>query len=288
MSGRIGLIGGEVGHSASPAMHRAALAELGLDWEYEARALPSEELPGFVHELRRGNWAGVNVTLPHKRQIVPLLDRLEREAEQIGAVNTVSVQGDKLIGYNTDAPGLRRDLERKGPALGGRPLLVLGAGGAARAAAWGLRRQCGTIHVIARTPSRARAWTLALEERHDAPVLVRPWEVESFRAVDPEVLIVQATPVGMWPHADRSPWPEDVPLPEKGVVYDLVYRPQRTRLVEQARRAGLAAWTGLGMLVEQGALALELWSQQQAPRTLMRAAAERALEVDLDRVPDGR
>ena len=223
-------------------------------------------------QLRGADWAGANVTVPYKEAVLPHLDALTPTAAGIGAANTLFKQDGRLLGHNTDAAGLLADLYALEVDLTGRPALILGAGGAARAAV----AACAAVGAEARVAAR------------------RPEQVEALRAVGPLqafaldeagvrmaaadcAVIVNCTPLGLRP-ADPSPWPEAVPWPPGAFAYDLIYNPAETRFTRQARHAGLRAATGLGMLVEQGALALELWTGQTAPRALMRAAAERALQ----------
>lgn len=266
-------------------MQAAGFRALGLDWRYEAKAVGEADLGSVVEGLRGDDCAGANVTLPHKESVVRLLDSTQSRAAQIGAVNTIVVREGRLRGYNTDAVGLVHDLRRLGVALQGRASVILGAGGAARAAAWGLAEAGVEPSVIARTPSRARSWGQRWEADFGRQLNVLPWEEPAFAAVEPGTLIVNATPLGMWPDGEACPWPQHVPLPGEACVYDLVYRPRPTRFVQLARQIDLEAWTGLGMLVEQGALSFELWTAMEAPREAMWKAAERALEVESDQVP---
>ncbi len=285
MTRRVALVGGRVEHSVSPAMQRAGFRALGLDWRYEAMAVEDEELVPVMRELRRDGWAGANVTLPHKERVLELVDSTHPDTAEIGATNTIVSAKGWLRGFNTDAPGLINDLRRLGVRLHGRTAVILGAGGAARAAAWGLAESGANLSVIARTPSRAGIWGRRWEARFGRQLEIMPWGGGAFAAVEPGSLVVNATPLGMWPDVVSCPWPQQVALPRQACVYDLVYRPRLTRLVLRAHEAGLEAWTGLGMLVEQGALSLELWTGMEAPRGAMWDAAERALEVESDQLP---
>lgn len=288
MKRQVALFGGQVEHSLSPAMQTAAFQELGLDWSYRARAVTAQDLAGSVSQLRQPRWAGANITVPHKERVIKLLDSLDPDAARMGAVNTILTRGSQLHGSNTDGQGLVLDLKRRGVPLRGRPVIILGAGGAARAAAWGLADAGAVLTMVARTPSRAQRWIPGLAEQSGQRIEILAWSDHSFAKARAGSLVVNATPVGMWPRSPACPWPATVALPEAGMVYDLIYRPRPTELVARAREAGLDACGGLGMLVEQGALALELWTGLGAPRLAMRAAAERALEVDLAQLPDRR
>lgn len=285
---RLALLGRNLDHSVSPAMHNAAFRLLGLDWRYEVRPAEEADLALAVGQLRDAAWVGANVTLPYKERVVGLLDTVDVVAARIGAVNTIVARNGRLAGHNTDAAALVNDLRRLGVELRDRPALVLGAGGAARAAAWGLTRSGAEVAFIARTPSRADAWAEQWEAELGRKLTVRAWSGESFVGLETGSLIVNATPVGMWPKIEDCPWPDDTPFPHSAVIYDLVYRPSRTQLVRRSEPAGLQAWTGLGMLVEQGALSLELWTDREAPRAAMWTAARRELEVERDQLSHRR
>jgi shikimate dehydrogenase len=264
------LLGYPLGHSLSPAMHNAALTEVGLaGWTYTAVPVPAADLAGTVQQLREPGYAGANVTVPHKSAAIEFLDGLTAVAEAIGAVNTIVKQDGRLIGHNTDAAGFLADLQLHGVALAGRTVLVLGAGGSARAVVAACAGVGARVRVLARRPVTAAALASL------APIQVFEWtELGLLRASDNCAAIINTTPLGMTPRVGASPWIESVPFPPDAFVYDLVYNPAETRLVRQARAAGLGADTGLGMLVEQGALAFEQWTGRAAPRGTMRRAAE--------------
>lgn len=271
---RLALLGYPVGHSVSPAMQAAALRAAGLDdWTYTAQAVTADELPGAVAALRSDDYAGANVTVPHKTRVMKLLDGLTPVAQAIGAVNTIVKQEGRLIGHNTDAAGLLADLHARGARLERRPVLILGAGGSARAAAAACLGVGARVRVLARRPQAAEAL------RELGPVEVFEWSpLGLLRASDECAVIINTTPLGMAPEVDASPWVEGTPFPPGALVYDLVYNPPETRLAREAREAGLQAATGLGMLVEQGALAFELWTGRRAAREAMLAAARAQLE----------
>jgi shikimate dehydrogenase len=282
------LLGGRVEHSISPAMQQAAFRARGLEWTYEARAVGEEGLERAVAELRQSPWAGANVTFPHKVRVIGLLDNLDAHATRIGAVNTIVAADGHLQGFNTDAEALIRDMTALGVELRGKAAVILGSGGAARAAAWGLGASGAYITLIVRTPSRGRAWLPGLERHVGRSIEILPWVDDSFARQPAGARVVNATPVGMWPKGEECPWPAHIPLPGQGVIYDMIYRPRPSKLVSRGRAHGLDAWDGLGMLVEQGALAFEHWTELEAPRRVMRAAADRALEVGLDQLPNRR
>jgi shikimate dehydrogenase len=226
--------------------------------------------------LRLGKIDGLNVTIPHKGSVPPLLDQLTPVAEAIGAVNTIHRDGDELIGDNTDMVGFLRDLDGTlSPRVDGA--LILGAGGAARAVAYGLCMRGWKIWVASRRLDQATELAVSMEGVSDQSIFPISLEAGEIEPILSELtLIVNATPSGMAPNLDTTPWPLELPFPPGAMIYDLVYVPQETALVCSASQSGLCAVTGLGMLVEQAALAFELWTGHQAPRAAMRSAAQTA------------
>jgi shikimate dehydrogenase len=285
-----GLIGWPVSHSLSPAMHNAAAAALGIDLVYLPLAVRPELLAAAVRGLVALGFRGVNVTVPHKEMILPLLDTLDPAAAAIGAVNTIVVSHEPLAanpqtadphlaGYNTDCSGFLAALAELGLLLDGRQSLILGAGGSARAVAYGLASAGSQAHIFARRESQARQLVAGLAGHCPAGSLAaHAWpELRDASATFPEAtLIVNTTPVGMTPDVDRSPWPESAGLPDQAFVYDLVYSPAETRLMRQARGAGVKTSNGLGMLLFQGAHSFRLWTGLEPDLQVM----ARALQSD--------
>ncbi len=283
----VGLIGWPVEHSLSPAMHNAVFDALGLNWRYVPLPVPPGHVEAAVHGLAALGFRGANVTVPHKQAVRQMLNSVGPSAGQLGAVNTIVIGRDedgsaRLRGHNTDATGFVGALREGGyePEGGGRAVVV-GAGGAARAVIFGLLWSgSGEIVALNRTPQRAEVLVSDLRDFSDrgfrlhALVLTAETLVESARAAD---LLVNATTVGMWPHAESSIWPESVPVPRHLTVFDLVYNPLETKLLRQTRESGAHSIDGLGMLVRQGAIAFEMWTGEPAPADVMRSACERAL-----------
>lgn len=281
---RAGLIGWPVAHSVSPAMFNAAFAALSLPWHYDAYPLRPGDLAAGLQALQAAGVCGLNVTVPHKRAVIDLLDTVRPEARLIGAVNTIVAVNDGGVtrweGTNTDADGLHHDLlDLVGAPRPGAIALILGAGGAARAAAVTLARQGYALTIVARRPERGEelAQDVRLGLRQPAAIQTIPWDTLSRADLTGVRLLVNCTPVGMWPHSDESPWPPDLAIPPAAVVYDMVYRPAETQLMQQARQAGATAFNGLGMLVRQGAAAFTLWTGREAPADIMLQAARQAL-----------
>ncbi|HEX2908107.1 MAG TPA: shikimate dehydrogenase [Phototrophicaceae bacterium] len=273
---KVGLIGWPVTHSISPAMHNAAFAALGLtDWTYELAPIPPDIVRQGLRTLRdEGGFIGVNVTVPHKQAVMPYVKPDER-ARAVGAVNTIDFRAN--TGTNTDTIGFLADLQAHGIPLLERRVIVLGAGGAARAAVYTLARECARVTVVNRTLEKAQGMLADLS----LSAGVRGVDVKTLdeAAEDEKVaLIVNCTTVGMWPQVDASPWIEAVPFPRGVTVYDMVYRPTVTRFMQQAEAAGCQVIGGLGMLVRQGAAAFEIWTGQVAPVEVMLEAARVTLK----------
>lgn len=266
---RLGLIGYPLSHTLSPAMHTAALRAMGLEGSYIALETPDETLAQRVEEVRR-EYRGVNVTVPHKEAVMPYLDSLSSEARSIGAVNTIVNHTGRLEGHNTDARGFLKGLEEAGIEYRGAKVLILGAGGAARAIAWALKQAGAQVRIANRTLQRAAQLQ---REFGLGEVTDDEWVLAGMaRSSD---LIVNTTTVGLKDPAStplRAEW-----FPEKGTVVDIVYDPLETRLLREARAAGLKTLDGLPMLVWQGALAFELWTGVRPPVGVMYQAARGTL-----------
>jgi shikimate dehydrogenase len=276
---RLGLIGYPLGHSLSPRLHQAALEEAGLQGEYQLYPIPpgSEEIAVLLGRLRTGALHGLNVTIPHKQAVLPILDGLSEVAQAVGAANTLYLDPSGcLVGENTDVPGFLRDLERQfGRSLSGKgEVVVLGAGGSARAVVYGLANAGWQVRVLARRAEQAHR--LAEEIKAVLPergsITGGPLSAEVL-ANDPSFdLLVNTTPLGMDPDVSGCPWPDEIPLPKAAAVYDLVYNPIETRLLRRARQEGLPAANGAGMLCAQAALAFQIWTGVDAPFDRMERA----------------
>jgi len=267
----IALIGDPVAHSVSPAMQNAAFRALGLNYAYLAFQVSAKDLGGAIAGVRGLGLRGANITIPHKTAVLPLLDQIDEQARRIGAVNTIVNEDSRLTGHNTDAPGFLTALRRGGFESRGEKAVVLGAGGAARAIVFALRDAGASVAIINRTHGAAEA--LAKETGSLAFPMIESCLKE---AIDGSSLIVNATSIGMSPDNDSTPLPAQL-LRAGMTVFDSVYRPRRTRLLRDADAAGCRTIGGLEMLVEQGALAFELWTGERAPREVMRQAAAEVL-----------
>jgi shikimate dehydrogenase len=274
----LGLTGYPLGHSLSPKIHAAALKSCGLAGDYSLFPIPPDnltELKALLDRVRCGELNGLNVTIPHKQNVIPYLDELTPSARAIGAVNTVFSKDGKLIGHNTDAPGFLADLARlfeKSKIVNRKSANVLGAGGAARAVVAALLSDGWQVKLAVRSADLGQAQELSLH--HSS--LITYCSLEELSALDLSGigLIVNSTPLGMSPNTETCAWPEGLDFPQNAAVYDCVYNPRETLLIERARAAGLPAETGLGMLLEQAALAFEIWTGATADREAMRRAVE--------------
>lgn len=266
----LGIIGDPVAHSISPAMHNAALRVLAIDEHYTRWHTPADHLAERVHSLRNHGRRGANVTLPHKVAVVSLLDRCVALAHEFGAVNTIVREHDgTLTGYNTDAPAFRDSLSALGVDGATTHAVILGAGGAARAALWALRQlNCRSISVINRNRERAAELVQAHEQAFS------PDDSAVSMIMHDATLLINATSLG-WNKHDLAPCQLDL-LHGELLVYDMVYRD--TPLLQAARTCGATTSDGLDMLVRQAGLAFELWFGVPAPLDVMRHAAERALQ----------
>ncbi len=280
----VGLVGWPVGHSASPAMQNAAFDACGLNWRYVPLPVAPGRIRAGLEGLAALGFRGANVTVPHKRAVLPALTTVAPDARALGAVNTVVVEesgteSPVMRGDNTDATGFIESLQEGGFDPEGASIVVVGAGGGARAVVFGLA-QAGARNVVILNRSLERATTLVSDLKPYAPSVLeaeslgREQLVENARGAD---LLVNATPLGMVGQEDTSIWPDELSLPSHLTVFDLVYNPRQTKLLGQARRGGADVVDGLGMLVRQGALAFEMWTGQEAPVEVMRSAGEGAL-----------
>jgi shikimate dehydrogenase len=277
MTRRVVLIGHPVSHSLSGAMQQAAFDELGIDAKYELWDRKPIELADTITELRGDEFLGANVTIPHKERVVPLVDRLTEDAHATGAVNTITREGKKLIGHNTDVPGFKVALDRLvGKQKMPRQAVVLGAGGGARAVVYGLITE-GFQRVVVFNRHLHRAEGLVRHFGRSAAHMelrAMPWHESVIEAeLSKAKVLVNATAIGL--HGDLTPIPGEL-LPPDLLVLDLIYNPTRTRLLRDAAAAGDSVMNGELMLLHQGAAAFTLWTGQTAPLELMQRKLEEA------------
>ena len=283
---RLGLIGFPLGHSLSPVIHTAALQSCGVKGDYSLFPIhPDDEkgLKALLDRVRAGEIHGLNVTIPHKQNVIEYLDELTATAQAIGAVNTIYRRANKLIGENTDAPGFLSDLKRfltaETQRRGDNKALVLGAGGSARAVVYALLNDGWDVTIVARRMEQAQQLADSLAH-YQSPISVSTFSnLETFftNLQSLTSLLVNTTPVGMIPNVHQSPWPQRLPFPPHAAIYDLVYNPKETEFVRDARSQGRPATTGLGMLIEQAALAFEIWTNYSPSRETIFVSATQSL-----------
>lgn len=265
--GQYGIIGWPLGHSKSPLLHNWGLKECGLPGTYVPWPTEPGKLKAFMAEVRVRKIRGVSVTIPHKQAVIPFLDGLTDRARAVGAVNTLFWREGRLLGDNTDVAGVMAPLAPHRQAL--ESALVLGAGGAARAACFALR-ELGVAALAVSNRTQAKAEALA----RDFGLAAVPWEE---RAARPWTLVLNATPLGMQGgDVDASPWPQDG-FGQVSLVFDMVYNPVRTRFIQDAQAAGVACLAGLNMFLHQGLAQFELWTG----RTLDEKRARQLLMADM-------
>ena len=280
MTQLVGIFGYPLAHSISPAFQQAAFDYYSLPVRYHAWPTPPDRLEEEVRKLRDPEYLGANVTVPHKERVRAYLDDVDPWARSVGAVNTIAREDGRLIGYNTDAYGFIRSLKESGgfdPK--GKKVLLLGAGGAARAAVFGLAQEyIASLTIANRTLERARSLARDVGD-HIAHVTALPMSVAALEEASAHAdLIVNCTSIGM-SHGDAeglSPLEARL-IPSSALVYDMVYNPPETPLLIEARTAGTRTLGGLPMLVYQGAASFERWTGREAPIDLMFRAAEEAL-----------
>ncbi|MBP2635074.1 MAG: aroE [Firmicutes bacterium] len=269
---KVGLFGWPLGHSLSPVMHNAAFAVTGLDYVYLPLPVAPEFLAQAVEGIRALGFRGVNVTIPHKIAVMEYLDEIDSSAKLVGAVNTIVVDDGRLIGYNTDAKGYIRSLKEAGVNAAGKSAVILGAGGAARAVVAGFI-EAGAASVVVAARDKSKAGNMANLFSASAPVSGVSWDSEEFAAALANAgIVVNATPLGMYPETKKQPPVEWDLLQSSTVISDLVYNPLITSFLAEGTRRGYTVVGGEGMLIEQGALAFELWTGSKAPTKIMRQA----------------
>lgn len=278
VSGRtrvVAVFGYPVHHSLSPGMHNAAFQALGLDYVYVPFNVHPDDLENALGGIRALGIVGANLTIPHKERAVELLDSVSPEALEIGSVNTVHNVDGVLKGYSTDGEGFMRSLEAEGKSADGSRAVVLGAGGSARAVVHALAVYGAQVSVVNRTVSRA----VGLAEQLSGVLpggrgSVRAIALDSAEArdaVEEADLLVNCTSVGLHPKTEEQPIPSEW-LHDRLFVYDLIYNPLKTGLLEAAEAVGARGANGVGMLVYQGAISFEIWTGRKPPTDTMKQA----------------
>ncbi|OGI02468.1 MAG: shikimate dehydrogenase [Candidatus Margulisbacteria bacterium GWF2_38_17] len=258
-----GLIGYPIEHTKSPHMHNKAYEFLGLNYSYVPLGVTSENLRSAIDGIKALGFSGVNVTIPYKETVIPFLDELSKEASLIGAVNTIKNENGKLIGYNTDGQGFVSDVEEHFSFdFKGKVVLLLGAGGAARSIAVSmLMKGIQSLMIVDAEDAKASALVRHLKKHFMAKIsysLVESKEMYNFlKTID---LFVNATPIGMHPHTDVVPLKKVEDIGKNVKIYDIIYNPAKTKLVEIMEKRGNQCANGLGMLAGQGAVAFKVFT----------------------------
>jgi len=274
------LLGYPVGHSMSAVMHNAAFQELGLDYRYELKSVPPEELGALMaSELRRPDFAGGSVTIPHKLAIMGHLDGIDSAALRIGAVNTIVVEDGQLKGYNTDGVGALMGITETYGEVGEAKVVMVGAGGAARAVGYHLSTRVRELTIANRTMAKAEELATSLSANPECRATVRsiPFENDTLEsAIEEADILVNGTPLGMHPKTEDTPIQKEM-LHSGLLVFDLVYNPIKTRLLREAEETGATILPGVNMLVYQGVAAFKMWTGEDPPVETMKVAVVKAL-----------
>ena len=269
----LGIMGFPVSHSLSPVMHNAAIAAIGLDYVYVPFPIPVVDLPAAIAGLKSiQSIQGFNLTIPHKVEVMPLLDEVLPIAKSVGAVNTVKRIGDRWVGTNTDVAGFLAPLKEIERDWKQSPAVILGSGGAAKAVvAACLELGCPVIHVVGRDAKKMKQFHGAMTSQlRDYNLRVHPW-ASIPHLLEVAGILINATPIGMAndPHTPITEAEMSL-LPKSAIAYDLIYTPRPTKFLQMAAARGLRAIDGLEMLINQGAIALEWWLDQPVPIEVMR------------------
>ena len=277
----VGVIGWPIQHSLSPPMHNAAFRALGLNWVYVAFEVHPDNVGAAIEGIRALGIRGLNVTIPHKATVVSHLDEISPTSRQLGVVNAIVNADGHLRGDSTDGAGFIRALAEAGEGTSDNCVALIGAGGSGRAVALAAaQEQPEELVIVDQTPQRAveLAKLVRAAGGLEAVRAIAPDSPEVARVVSSADVIIDATPVGMYPHTDVAPVISPEWLRPCQLVCDLTYNPRDTVLLQAAREAGARILDGTGMLVHQGAIAFEQWTGEEAPVEVMRLALLESLE----------
>ena len=268
-----GVIGDPIEHTLSPTIHNAAFNHLNLDFVFLAFRVKAADLENAIQGMRGLGIHGLNVTMPHKSTVISFLDEVDPTVKFLGSANTILNNEGRLSGFNTDGVGALKALRENGVELSEKKVLLLGAGGAAKAIAFSLAEEVGELVVLNRTPGKAKELAAVLGQRFGKKVVGGPLSSDTIQKNlrDSDILI-NATKVGMHPHESQT-MVEPQWLRSDLTVMDIVYNPIETRLAKDAKAVGAKVINGVEMLIYQGAASFELWTSRSAPIEVMRRAA---------------
>lgn len=276
-TGVCAIIGDPVEHSLSPIMHNAAFKKLGLNLVYVAFTVTSTELKDSVLGAKSLGLKGLNVTMPHKSAVIHYLDEVDLSVKSIGAVNTILCNHGRLIGYNTDGTGAMIALQENGVDFEEKKMVILGAGGAAKAIAYQATQDVGELVILNRTAGKAKKLAEMLKGL-GAKVKAGTLSLDNLNEeLCTTNILINATSAGMYPNIESSPVPSGL-LHSDLCVMDIIYKPLETKLLKDAKSAGAKVVSGLEMLLRQGAVAFEIWTNYPAPLEVMRKATLNELE----------
>jgi len=264
------LIGHPVEHSMSPTMWNPALQELRLEYVYVAFDVPPDQLKEAINGIRALGIKGANVTIPHKENVMRFLDEIDPFAQKLGAINTIKNEDGYLKARNTDADGARKSLLDAGCTISGKKILMIGAGGVARALCFVLSEQAEKIVLLDIIEEKANTLANEVKEKMNADVIGKISNEstieEDLKSAD---ILINATPIGMHPKTDTTPVPKKFLHPDL-FVFDVVYNPLETKLLKEASELGCETLSGLDMLVNQGVIAFEWWTGKSPNAELMK------------------
>ena len=264
------IIGHPISHTMSPLMHNIALNDLNLDYVYVAFDVTPKNLRHALNGIRALNIRGINVTIPHKETVLSYLDSIDPIAQKIRAVNTIKLEDGRIYGKNTDAEGFIRAIEDANIDISEMDVLLLGSGGAAKAVSYALIQKISKLTILNRTKPKATELANKLKKESEIPIFTKKLEEttinDEIQRVD---LVINATPVGMYPSQQESILSSNM-LHQDLIVFDLIYNPIETKLIKDARKVGCKTINGLDMLISQGALAFEWWTDKKPNTNLMK------------------
>ncbi len=268
-----GVIGDPIEHTLSPIIQNAAFKALDLDYVFLAFKVSPNQVDKAIAGMRALEIVGLNVTMPHKEAVIKHLDQIDENAKFLNAVNTIHNKDGQLIGYNTDGIGAIKALKENGSNPKGKKILLLGAGGSARAIAYALAKQTDELIILNRTVSVAKKIVNLLNKTLNKKILADSLTTQKIREhIQQSDILINATSVGMKPNSNQSLIPKQLIKP-KMTIMDIVYNPVETKLAREAKSAGAKVVSGTEMLIYQGAASFEIWTGKTAPVEVMRKAA---------------
>ena len=273
----LAVIGNPIAHSLSPVFQNAGIKAAGLDYVYTALPVDNEALGQAIAGMKAMGICGMNVTIPHKERVMEYLDAIDEDARVLGAVNTIVNQAGVLTGYNTDVKGFINGMKQQGFSPTGKQAVLLGAGGAARAIIWGLiQAKVASLTIGVRNVAKAQSLVEYFAQYMKITLL--DWQTAEFeQSLSQAELLINATPLGMYPKVDAAPPVNWDKVARETFVYDIIYTPAETKFLKQAKEHGCQVLNGEAMLVGQGAESFRLWTGVEPDIGVMTQALRQAL-----------